>query len=433
MRTAGKVFNDKIDKLLRNEPLSMNRCAADYGVYIWLYDDTYVVIMNLSTDDFLIATRNEVARKLIEDTITQYYTIKVVNERMFHYLNWRIIQSDKAISINQTEHIQKLLLEYFPERPRPCHIPFRTDHDIEEEIFNSKICSDHELIELEKQYGASFSHTYGQVLHVSVSSRLDLGYSMARLGHFQTIRCKLGFECLRRVLRYLYLHSNKPLIFPKLVKRDSTTHIRAFWSKKEYEDIDFSNKLAGHQDSGFANDKVLRSSFGGIIHTLLGTAINWKVKKLLLPVNSTDAEVRILYFSLLMTKQIRNLLIAMGFPVGKAAPHYEDNVAASNLVHAHRLTPRLKHIDLPLCLLHHENNLDTFTIIQQPSRFMLPDILIKSHSGPSLLRMLSWSMGHVHLASLPSWHLEELSKPAPISTLPHFLPKGFSTRPSVSG
>ena len=65
----------------------MKRCAADYGVYVWLYENKDVVIMNLSTDDFLIATRNEKARKLIEDTIEEYFKIKVVNERMFHYLN----------------------------------------------------------------------------------------------------------------------------------------------------------------------------------------------------------------------------------------------------------------------------------------------------------------------------------------------------------
>lgn len=65
----------------------MKRYAVDYGVYVWLYKNKDVVIMNLSTDDFLIATRNEEARKLIEDTVAGYFKIKVVNERMFNYLN----------------------------------------------------------------------------------------------------------------------------------------------------------------------------------------------------------------------------------------------------------------------------------------------------------------------------------------------------------
>ena len=198
----------------------------------------------------------------------------------------------------------KLLEEYFTDRPKICNIPFCTDNNIDEEIFNAKVCSVHDLVDLEQLYGGAYPHTYGKVLHVGISSRSDICYALSRLGHFQTVVCKLGFESLRRILRYLSSHTNKPLVFPKHIKRSSTTTIRAFWSRKEYEDITYTNALAGHQDTGFAADKILRSSYAGMMHTMLGTVISWKVKRLLLTVNSTDGEVRILYLSLLKTKKI---------------------------------------------------------------------------------------------------------------------------------
>jgi len=91
----------------------MSRCSADYGVYIWKYNNKYIVIVNLSTDDFLVATKNEEARTLIENTIKKYFKVTSVRKNIFHYLNWRIIQSTGDISINQTEHIKKLLRGYF--------------------------------------------------------------------------------------------------------------------------------------------------------------------------------------------------------------------------------------------------------------------------------------------------------------------------------
>ena len=91
LQDARKIFNDKVDDILKSAPLGMSRCAADYGVYIWKYKNKDLVIMNLSTDDFLIATKNEEARELINNTVGKFYKCVVVNKQMFHYLNWRII------------------------------------------------------------------------------------------------------------------------------------------------------------------------------------------------------------------------------------------------------------------------------------------------------------------------------------------------------
>ena len=93
--------------------------------------------------------------------------------------------------------------------------------------------------------------------------------------------------------------------------------------------------------------------------------------------------------------------MAIGFLIEQPTHHYENNEAATNFVKDHRITPRLKHIDLLLCLLHYENNFGTFEVTKLASRFMLPDYLRKPKSGPSLLRLSSWAHGHYYLSSLP--------------------------------
>ena len=49
-----------MNKILQSEPLGLSRCLADYVVYIWSYEDKDIVIINLSIDDFLLASWNEV-------------------------------------------------------------------------------------------------------------------------------------------------------------------------------------------------------------------------------------------------------------------------------------------------------------------------------------------------------------------------------------
>ena len=422
MRTAGKLFNDRLNDILSTTPLEMSRSASDYGMYAWEYEGD-IVLVGVSTDDILIATKNETARKLIEDTIATQFKIKVVNEQCFKYLNWRIIQSKAAISADQSGHINSLVEEYFSkQRPRSCHIPFRTDSEVDDEIFAAHMCSDEDLVHLEQEYGASYAHTYGQLLHVAQSSRPDLSYPLCRLGYFQTVLCSLGFQSLRRVLRYLATHPNKPLIFPKKIKPNGSTNIRVYWSCKEYEDFSITNCLAAHQDTGFAKDKLMRSSYAALLHTFLGTAINWQVRCLILPVSSTDAELRILYMALLKTREIRALLQSIGVPIGDPTPHYEENEAVIHVAQAHRVTPHLKHLDLPVCYIHNEHRLGTFTAKYRESRFMIPDFMTKPHSGPSLLRMSAWSLGHSYLPTLPEWHYKELEKEGMISTLEQFLP-----------
>ena len=94
---------------------------------------------------------------------------------------------------------------------------------------------------------------------------------------------------------------------------------------------------------------------------------------------------------------------------------HEDNAAVVTSITANKITPRLRHIDLPLAYLHYEHTKEVFQAVQTPSRIQIANMGTKPESGPSLLRSASIAMGHTHIKDLSPEHYAELIKPAPIS------------------
>ena len=67
---AGKVWIDRLNCAL--DSLRIKRCASDYGVCICYYDGN-IIILNLSTDDILVATSNAKSRKAANDALSVYF------------------------------------------------------------------------------------------------------------------------------------------------------------------------------------------------------------------------------------------------------------------------------------------------------------------------------------------------------------------------
>jgi hypothetical protein len=126
------------------------------------------------------------------------------------YLNIRIIQSDLGISYDQTEHIErKILQKHFPDDKigdtimKEVHTPFRTDNQYEIDLFQLPATKE-ELKKLVKRYGAGFSSILGDIIimHVWVWSRPDLGYSTTRLGQYTHALNTASFQGLYCALQF---------------------------------------------------------------------------------------------------------------------------------------------------------------------------------------------------------------------------------------
>ena len=162
-------------------------------------------------------------------------------------------------------------------------------------------------------------------------------------------------------------------------------------------------------DTSNTREKVLRYSHGRVVHTILGTAVSWKVFKLSVILYSTDAEVRMYLIVIKCTKQFRLFLEHLELSYGSSIPLYQDNTAVIILVKANKITNRLRHIDIPLCYMHNKYNLQTFSIGHCQSNAMLSNFLMKLLSSIALLRKSSFAIEHIYLAGISQEHFKKLN------------------------
>ena len=156
------------------------------------------------------------------------------------------------------------------------------------------------------------------------------------------------------------------------------------------------------------------------MHTFMGTVCAWKIYRFHIPINSSDAEMKILCKSVVWLKTIRLFLTSIGFPATRPTKVYEDNEAVASTVTSHRITPRLRHIDIPLCYLHDEHAKGAFEVVKAPGRMQIANMGTKPESGPAILRNSSLSMGHIHIKDLPEEQFIMLCSPVPISCYAYF-------------
>ena len=86
----------------------------------------------------------------------------------------------------------------------------------------------------------------------------------------------------------------------------------------------------------------------GIIHTLLGVAVCWKVYiQLAIASDSTDGETRCMYKAVKKTKVIRRYMEALALHTGAPTVHWEDNTSCISVVKAKIVT----HMYIPIYFL----------------------------------------------------------------------------------
>ena len=66
--------------------------------------------------------------------------------------------------------------------------------------------------------------------------------------------------------------------------------------------------------------------------------------------------------------------------------HWEDNTSCISVVEAKRVTPRVKHIDIPVCFLQEQFDNGLFLPKYEKSSVMLADMCTKPCSGTIIIR-----------------------------------------------
>jgi len=160
--------------------------------------------------------------------IGKYYKFTKIEGTTLKFLNYWIIQTDKGISLDQTEHIQNFTKKFFPLKDfKPCKTLMRTDLDFEMEFSTARPASSQDLLLFEKDFGGSFPSLYGSIQDIGISSRPNISFALMRIGYFYPFPNHFAFKCIKRVIRYLASYSNRPIYFRWIKDNYTTINIAA--------------------------------------------------------------------------------------------------------------------------------------------------------------------------------------------------------------
>ena len=125
----------------------------------------------------------------------------------------------------------------------------------------------------------------------------------------------------------------------------------------KFDDYQFSSDLEAFSHASYSRDKILRYSYDIVIHTILGTAILWKVFKLVIPLHSTNTEVRTYLIAVNCVNQFYLFIEYLGISYSDLTLLYESNTAVIALVKANKMTNYLHHINISMYFTCNEYNL----------------------------------------------------------------------------
>jgi len=431
MKTAGRDFHELLSAVLKQ--LHIHPTSVDKGIFVFMYKNT-LVLLAISTDDILLFTKHEEIYHKLQKQLQAAFGTTTQTGHTLHYLNYRIIQSPHAISIDQTDFIISILDLYLPRNAKCPRIdtPLRTDKQFDLEVLQSIPALPSELEQLSLEFKGDFRTIFGQICHIMKASRPDLANAVNRLGVFQVAPNRLAFTCVRRVLQYLKTHPNVPLVYPRTPFSLDTTLVVHSSNGSPSDAIKIHHCLCCHVDISFAPHAENRHSVGGHVETLHCVAVDWKTtKQLSCATSACDAETRQYYNAAKRAVRIRNFLRQIGVAIPRASPVYpsfslnysmptpifEDNKGTRDMLAAGKVTANLKHVDIPLTYLHSLHSSSTIVTGVATSSTMLANFLTKQETGPNHIRSTKWITGRQYYPPRNSLHYSELTKTVPLSLL----------------
>ena len=89
--------------------IKFKKRTIDHVIYIKVLSDGAVSHLTVSTDDVLNTTNNETEFPELRRFFEEAFDIKVSEGYFLKYLNFQIFQSPLGFSVDQTDHITKIV------------------------------------------------------------------------------------------------------------------------------------------------------------------------------------------------------------------------------------------------------------------------------------------------------------------------------------
>ena len=395
-KSASNVFGKNLCKSLKR--YGFKRCITDHGFYVFQFDDGTYLYLSCSTDDLLVSFATYNHFQNFVDFLREYFTLTVQTGPVLKFIQMRIIQSEQGISLDQAEYVYEAVHDYFNddnlEKIKTVSTPLRSDNEYERELYDIPLMNDSEFEQACVKHRGTFRHHTGKLLYAGVMTRFDIAFAVQRMAEFNVRPNAPAWEGIHRIMRYLAGDVLRPLFFPAK-DLDGTSRLIATLTPSKEDSLDISNSVNLFTDAEYARCISTRHTYICSVITLLGVAIHHKVKKCnTIFTNTTDAEVKAAYDGTKRLKPIVSILEQMGFRLSKPTPIHIDNAATVAIIAAERMTPRCRHLDIPIAFLHQSKENDEIVEKQVSTHMQLADIGTKQTVPVVFKRAKYWLCGH---------------------------------------
>jgi hypothetical protein len=251
---------------------------------------------------------------------SQFLDLKVKMEYMFdvtlqegdilRFLNLCIIQSLADIIIDQNDHIVDSIMEpYFKDRNTSNLVsitgPFQMDSSFEQRLYEANVLTGYALRDVELQYGGSLFHWNGVLLHVTLTTRSYIGYTIMHIAGYLATPKIVIFEGLEHTMRYLYVYHHIPILYSHRPMNKKSLAMHWGNGTAEYLSPEYGTVLDADHAQDIHNHRLVTSS----IQLLDGVAVAWKCKKQAIKtLHSTGSEITSLISGVKKTNHLRDFL-----------------------------------------------------------------------------------------------------------------------------
>ena len=321
-------------------------CHFDHALFVKC-EGSDICMLVTSTDNFLCGHSHPDLFFQLTEHIKLFVPTTTQDDKILKHLNARVIQSDLAMSIDQTCHIQSTILDkWHPPSKTEClktaDTPYRTDSACKRELEIQLPANENQSAILEKHCGGKNNALLGQILHVMNVTRLELGLSMAGLSQFNVSPNEASFQGLACTARFLATHNHSPIFCPC---RHLNIHqtIRFEHEPGKFLEHMISNVLSMFKDSDHARCAKSRRSIPCILATLNGVTVDWHMgPQSCTAAHSTDAEIQAQFTAAMRNRHLHPIMEWLHMPLAGPTGIWEDNQPAIDIVSAGHITGRVQ-------------------------------------------------------------------------------------------
>ena len=392
-KNAGNLWYNLLIKVLIK--YGMIRSTVDHGYMVKCLDNGEYIYISIATDDLLVSYLHQQTFNDLVKYLEKYFELTVQNGQVLKFLGIRIIQSDIGISLDQGEYVFEIL-EYFwgldLDKIKTLTSPMRYDSAYENELFQAIPLSESELLTCCIEYKGGYRFWTGKLTFLGSQTRTDIAFATQRLSEYNHAPTRIAFESIVRVLRYLAHDILRPIMYPRQDFSGSST-VTWYATPENKLELKVTNVPNIFADAELARCIATRHSYYCIIVTVLNVVVFFKIKKTSkVMVHTTASEMKAAYDGVRHVEPIRSLFAFNGYPLPEPSPLFCDNAAVNAIVDSERMTPRCRHLDIPIAFLH-ETKDRVYKMQQVKTLLMLADMGTKPNTPKTLQLYKYWSTG----------------------------------------